>query len=191
MYIGDDVNLSDKQIAPERSSFVTVVAWIFIVIAGFGSFISILQNVMINTMFPMDQMQAATSSASSDHIMPAIMGFMFGHIRLFFATFLALSLSTFISAIALLKRKNWARMIFISLLVFGIVWNIGSIFFQYVFFGSMPPVPANAPADFRSEFDSIATVMMIFSSVMAIGFSALFGWIIKRLISPVIRSEFA
>jgi len=32
--------------------------------------------------------------------------------------------------------------------------------------------------------------MMAFSALMAAGFSVLFGWIIKRLLSPAIKAEF-
>ena len=35
----------------QRSTFVTVVAWVFIVLSGFGTLISLLQNLMIQTVF--------------------------------------------------------------------------------------------------------------------------------------------
>ena len=35
-----------------RSQFVSILAWIFIVMAGFATFVAILQNVMINAVFP-------------------------------------------------------------------------------------------------------------------------------------------
>jgi hypothetical protein len=37
----------------------------------------------------------------------------------------------------------------------------------------------------------MANVMLVFSLVMAVGVSVLFGWIIKRLLSPAIRREFS
>lgn len=42
-------------------------------------------------------------------------------------------------------------------------------------------------AQFETEF----MIMGIFSVIMAVGMSVLFGWIIKRLSSAAIRSEFA
>jgi cell division protein FtsX len=39
-----------------RSTFVTVVGWIFIILAGFATLISILQNVMIALVFSAPQM---------------------------------------------------------------------------------------------------------------------------------------
>ena len=85
-----------------RSTFVTVLAWIFIVGGGFTTFISVLQNVMLTFFFPVDQMQTAKGAEN----MPALALFMLNHMRLFFAAFLILSLTVFVSSIGLLKRKN-------------------------------------------------------------------------------------
>src|SRR6478672_6650334 len=101
--------------AVPQSSFVTVLAWIFIVLAGFATLISILQNVMISLMFPIEEMQAAMVQAKHKQDMPVFAEFMFSHFQLFFLSFLVVSSVTLVSAIALLKRKNWARVLFIGL----------------------------------------------------------------------------
>jgi len=116
-------NLSQEQV--QRSTFVSVLAWIFIVIAGFALLISILQNIMITAMFPMEEMQKSLNAPEAQE-MPAVARFMFSHFTLFFRAFLVVTLVTFISAIGLLKRKNWARIIFIALMALGIAWNIGA-----------------------------------------------------------------
>lgn len=179
-----------NQTPTPRSSFVTVLAWIFIVLSGFSTLIAIAQNVMINTMFPVDQMQVAMHAAKEKQNIPPVAEFMTSHFRLFFGAFLALSAVTLVSSIALLKRMNWARVVFICLMGFGIIWNIGGLFLQQAMFSSMPSPPPNAPPEFQSQFKSMATTMLIFSSVMAIGFSVIFAWIIKRLASPETRKEF-
>ncbi len=174
----------------ERSSFVTALAWVFIVLSGFATLIAIAQNVMINTMFPVDQMEAVMHSAKAQQNIPPIAEFMTSHFRFFFGAFLALSIVTLASSMALLKRKNWARLIFISLMGLGIVWNIGGLFLQQAMFSSMPSPPTTAPPEFQTQFNSMAQTMMIFSVIMAIGFSVLFAWIIKRLTSQEVRKEF-
>lgn len=172
-----------------RSSFVTALAWVFIVLSGFATLIAIAQNVMINTMLPVDQMEAAIHSAEAQQNMPPVAAFMTSHFRLFFGAFLALSAVTLISSIALLKRKNWARLVFISLMGLGIIWNLGGLFLQQAIFSSISP-PATAPPEFLDQFQSMAQTMMIFSAIMAIVFSVLFAWIIKRLASQKVREEF-
>lgn len=171
-----------------RSTFVTVLAWIFIVFAGFSTFISLLQNVMINTMFPLEQMRSQGWSANQQ--MPAFFQFMLGHIQLFFLLFLLLSSSTLAAAIGLLRRKNWARLVFVAILALGIVWNVAGLVLQQVMFSSMSTPPSNAPAGFRAEFDHMTSIMFAFTVVMAVGFSVLFAWLIKRLVSAPIRGEF-
>lgn len=184
------MNQAEIQAQPSRSSFVTALAWIFIVLTGFVTFIAILQNIMISFFFPIDQMQGAMPIAKGSESVPAFVQFMVGHIRLLFAAFLVLSAALCTVSVALLKRKNWARIAFIFFLALGIVWNIGGIFLQGAFFSSMPALPPNAPPEFRSQFESIFTVMLVFSAVMAIGISLLFAWLIKRLVSVRIKAEF-
>jgi hypothetical protein len=170
-----------------RSSFVTVLAWIFIVAGGFTTFISILQNVMFTSFFPVDQMQTTKGAEN----MSAVALFMLNHVRLFFAAFLILSLTVFVSSIGLLKCKNWARVVFIGLFALGILWNVAGIFIQHAIFSAMPAPPAGAPQEFKVQMESMANVMLLFSLVLAVGVSVLFGWIIKRLLSPAIRQEFS
>lgn len=173
-----------------RSSFVTVLAWVFLVITGFATFISVLQNIMITFFFPMAEMEASMHTAKGSENLPAFAQFMFSHMQYFFVAFLLLSATMFTSSVALLKRKNWARIAFIIFLAFGIAWNIGSLFLQSAFFSSMPQMPSDAPPEFRAQFESMATVMLVAMSLFAIAFSVLFAWLIKRLVSPSIRAEF-
>ena len=174
-------------VPPVRSNFVTVLAWIFIAFAGFATFIALMQNVMINLMFPLDDIQARASMDAAK--MPAFFAFAMDHIRWIFLTFLLVSATTLLAAIGLLRRWNWARLVFIAILGLGIVWNIGGIALQHVMMSSMP-MPPNAPEDFADGFDVMAKIIVVFSALMAIGFSVLYGWLIRRLFSPAIRAEF-
>ena len=176
------------QIQSTRSTFVSVLAWVFIVLAGFLTFISVLQNIMINTMFSSPQMPAPTGPGAEQ--MPAFFRFMLGHMQLFFLAFLAVSTGTLVAAVGLLRRKNWARLAFVGICALGIAWNIAGLVLQQIMFSSMPGAPSSASPDFRAEFDHMATVMQAFSVVMALSFSVLFAWLIKRLLSEAIRAEF-
>jgi uncharacterized membrane protein (DUF2068 family) len=171
----------------QRSSFVTALAWVFIVLAGFSTFIAALQNLMLSLMMPagMPPMEQAQTGQN----IPAFAKFMFANFRLIFAGFLVLSVITLATAVGLLKRKNWARVIFVAIMSFGILWNIGSVVLTFVMFSSMP-IPENAPADFREQHALLSNIMTVATTVMAVAFTALFVWIIKRLLSNDIRREF-
>jgi hypothetical protein len=175
---------------PARSSFVSVVAWISMVLTGFSTFIGILQNVMLALFFPLDEFKGAMQSAKGGPDVPVFVQFMFSHFQLFFLAFLLLSGTMFVSSIGLLKRKNWARIAFVGFFAFGIVWNIAGLVFQKIFLSSMVPATSHAPADFQTQFETIATVMFVFACIMAAGISILFGWLIKRFTSTEIQAEF-
>lgn len=183
-------NLSQEHV--QRSTFVSVLAWIFIVLAGFALVISILQNIMITVMLPLEEMQKSLNAPEAQE-MPAAAKFMFSHFTLFFRAFLVVTLVTFIAAIGLLKRKNWARIIFIVLMALGIAWNIGGVIFQNLFFQGMQSEMTNMPPDarqFEAQFESMMVVMRMFSILLALAFTVLFGWIIKKLASAKIKREF-
>lgn len=117
-----------------RSTFVTVLAWIFIALAGFATFISILQNIMIAFVFPMAQMQAAATQQGA----PWFAAWMIQHFQLFFLLFLVASASCLAAAIGLLRRKNWARLLFIALMLLGIAWNVAGLVLGAFFLSSFP-----------------------------------------------------
>jgi hypothetical protein len=177
---------STENATVKKSSFVTILAWIFIVLAGFATFISIMQNIMINMVFPLDEMQQQINSPEAQASIPNFASFMFSHFRLFFFSFLVVSSSTLIAAIGLLRRKNWARILFIVMMSFGIAWNLGGLILQQFMFSNMPHMNGSQPV----QFDVFVNVIRVFSFLMALAVSILFGWIIKRLVSPAIKQEF-
>jgi hypothetical protein len=171
----------------KKSNFVNVLAWIFIALSGFATLISILQNIMISVMFPIDEMNKAFEGAQAQEQIPYFAKFMFANIRFFFLSFLAISGTTFVSAIGLLKRKNWGRIIFMVIMGFGICWNIFSLVLQNLMFTSFPDFPQG---EMSSQFNTMMNVMKIFTFVFAVGLSYLFGWIIYKLSSFKIKNEF-
>jgi hypothetical protein len=171
----------------KRSTFVNALAWIFIALAGFATLIAILQNIMITVMFPVEEMNKAFENAQIQEQLPFFAKFMFSNIRLFFASILVVSGTTFISAIGLLKRKNWARLIFIAMMGLGICWNIFSLIIENIMLTSIPDF---TQSEMDSHFSTMMNVMKIFTFVFAIGMSYLFAWIIYKLTSLNVKNEF-
>jgi hypothetical protein len=176
---------------PARSTFVTVVAWSFITIAGFASFIAILQALMFFFFFPADMFRVPESAKGLEE-MPAFFRFMLQHMKWFFVFFWTLSVVTLICAIGLLRRKNWARLAFVAIMALGIAWNLGGIWLQEQMMSSFPKPPVHDPrmAEFHAGFETMMTVMRFAMGIFAIAMSALFAWIIKRLVSRSARAEF-
>jgi hypothetical protein len=177
--------------APVRSTFVTVVAWTFIAIAGFASFIAVLQALMFAFVFPAEMFRAPEGAKGLEG-MPAFFRFMLQHIMWFFIFFWALSVATLACAIGLLRRKNWARVAFVAIMALGIIWNLSGIWLQEQMMSSFPKPPVHDPrmAEFDAGFETMMAIMRFAMAAFAIAISALFAWIIKRLVSESARAEF-
>src|SRR6188768_3840434 len=108
---------------PARSTFVTVLAWTFIVLGAFSTLISIVQGLLVFFLFPFEQAQAAAIAAYRQQGVLPIALALLANVHWFFVLFVAVSVATLIAAIGLLVRKDWGRLLFIALMVFGIAWN--------------------------------------------------------------------
>jgi len=141
-----------------------------------------MQIIMISTMFKGDEFQAMPADA------PGMAKFMSQYFHLFVYGFFILVVFTFASSIALLKRKNWARVAFIGILTLGILWQLGGLTMQFFMFSDFPKSPQGK--DFE-EFERMSHFIRWFSFAMAAFVSGLFIWIIKKLVTQPIIEEFA
>lgn len=178
----------------ERSDFVTLLAWVFIGLSGLATLMATFEYMMVNFVMSMGQMQDAMNDAKARGDFPPGAEFMLDHVRQLMAAFFLLSLVTLVASVGLLKRWNWARLLFICLMALGIAWNLAGLFLQRLMMStvlsSMPMMQPNMPPDFRAQLESMMTGMQVMGAIFALGFSVLFGWIIKRLMSAEIRREF-
>ena len=178
--------------ATPRSGFVSAVAWPFIALAGFATLIAVLQNAVVTLMAWGDPtFEELTREAAASGHMPPFAVFMFAHFRLLLAGFLAVSALTLAAAIGLLKRRNWARLAFIAMMLLGVLWNLGAIWLAFSMWTWFPPVPDAAPADFRASFETMAKVITAVNIAVGVLLAGLFAWIARRLASREIRQEFA
>jgi hypothetical protein len=171
------------------SQFVTVTAWIFIGLSTLATLIALMQNIVVGVMF---QTMPIASIESVNPPPPRLAVLMFEHARLVFLFFLVVSAATLFASIGLLKRRNWARVLFIAMLAIGILWNLTGLVLQQVVVSSMADFGdvAPAPPDFEATMRGMMIAIRVFSALFAIGICVLFGWIIQRLRSPAIAAEF-
>ncbi len=175
----------------ERSTFVTVVAWILIVASAFATLITLLQTVLVFVVFPSAGMDMETGPLPSD--MSPGAAFLFEHLEWLFVVSLIMSAVTLASSIGLLRRRNWARLAVAGLMVLGIVWCLGGLLLQlggmlaaHEQFASVDAAFAEGSPDMTVFFYFFAAV----SVLVSLGFAMLVGWIAKRLLSPAIAAEF-
>jgi len=174
----------------KRSTFVTVLAWTFIVLGAFSTLMSIVQGVLIFFLFPFEQAQAAAIAAYRQHGVPRIVLSLLEYVHWLFVLFVIVSVATLVAAIGLLIRREWGRVLFIALMVFGIAWNfvvVGTVWYlTSSFFDELPKPGAAVP-----HFEAMWAAMLGFNLFVVIGFTIFFGWIVKRLASQEIRREFS
>jgi small-conductance mechanosensitive channel len=177
---------------PTQSVFVTAVAWIFIALDGAASFVLLIENLLINTFVPFDELREGMAHAKHAVPLPPYFAWSFEHIRPILLAVLIYTLVKLAAAIGLLKRQNWARLVFMGILAFGIVWTFAAIVLQQYALSSMltMPIPPNAPRDFEADMQSMMNVMRIVMAIFAIAFAVLYAWMIKKLLSPAIAAEF-
>lgn len=170
--------------SPIRSTFVTVVAWIFIVLSGFVSLIAILQNVMIQLVFPRDDLSEKLRNSPAADNMSAFEYFMLTSMEWVFAGFLILALISFVSAVGFLKRRNWARRVFIAVLSLGVLANLASVVLLVTM--ADPSAQQNLPADFAT----MRIAIQVFNGLIGLAIVGIFGWLVRRLMSQQVKAEF-
>jgi len=175
--------------APARSTFVTVLAWIFIVLSGFGTVVSLLQNLMIWTLFNSPEVTQGFQSPPPPG-MPAGASLLATHFHYFFLGVFMVFAFTLASSVGLLRRRNWARICFMGVMFLGIAWNLVGLVFQYSMFTSMQQDMMAVPPEAALDMQAFFVVMAVVGVLFALAFSVLFGWIIRRLLSPEIAAEF-
>lgn len=171
-----------------RSLFVTLTAWVFIMLALLASASAVVQNAAVASLMP------GLPLSLERNPLPLLTGLLVGYLPWVVGTGLVMSLATLASAIGLLLRLDWARRTFIALLIVAIAANLLGLWLQQEVLQSVVSnTLANAviPQQALGVFGGFVTAARVMAVLMTLVGCALLGWIIRRLMSPGIRQEFA
>jgi hypothetical protein len=171
-----------------KSLFVTVTAWVFIVLAALASASALVQNAAVASFLP------GLTVVGNVQPLPLLTGLLLGYLPWVVGAGLLVSLATLACAVGLLIRLEWARRVFIVLLVLAIVANVAGLWLQHEMLQSLvsntlsrsplPPLAADV-------FGGFVTAARVTAVLVTLGACALLVWIIRRLMSPSVRQEFA
>jgi hypothetical protein len=169
-----------------RSLFVTATAWAFIVIASLASVTALVQNAAVASFMP--QWQAGGAA------LPLLTGWLLGYLPWVVGAGFAISVSLLACSVGLLLRLEWARRVFIALLLVTIAANLAGLWLQHEMVqalvsatlgtGALPPRAAGV-------FGGFATAAQVMGVSLTLGGCLLLGWIVRRLMSAPVRQEFA
>ena len=171
-----------------RSLFVTATAWIFIVLAALTSVSALVQNAAVASLMP------GLLMASQQGPLPLLTGLLIGYLPWVVGAGLVISLATLASAIGLLLRLDWARRTFIGLLIVAIIANLAGLWLQHEVVQSVVSNTLSSvaiPAQALGVFGGFVTAARVMAVLMTLAGCGLLGWIIRRLMSAVVRQEFA
>ncbi len=167
-----------------RSTFVTKLARILILLSAFTTLISAFQNFMFFLISPKFRMDKVLQSPELASKIPPFHRFMLSHVQLLLPAMLVIFAVTLVRAIAFLKRKNWARIVFIVLMSLGIASSLGILLLLPGLSDEMKRGPS------ARQFEVTFSVVRVFTTAISLGLAVLFGWIIRKLLSRPIRAEF-
>jgi hypothetical protein len=176
-----------------RSSFVTGIGWLFIILSSLWALVN-LSQCLVHLMTDQDPF---TTPGGPFHaaVLPPLLEFMIQHRSAISLVELAVSVFAIVSAIGLLRRRNWARLTFIAVLVIGIAWCVVGLFLQdpatagmESFMQAMPSqtVPPEAVGFMQAMLSVVSFIGYATNAV----FIALLGWLIERLLSQRYQPEF-
>lgn len=168
-----------------RSRFVTFVAWVFILLAGVACAWAAIQYA---------SQSSWRALAGDPAALPWLGAGLLRYAPWVFASAIALSLGTFVCAIGLLRRVEWARQLFIGLLVVAIGVDVAGLWLQQEIVRQLvdstlrqAPLPQQA----AELFGGMVTAARLLAGAITVVALAVLVAIIRRLMSPSVRQEFA
>lgn len=164
-----------------RSVFVTTVAWVFIALAIAAVVSAVVRNAAADSLLV--ALPASGVARWVTVYLPWVMG-----------AGVTLSLATLAAAIGLLLRLDWARRVFIGMLVVAIAANLAGLWLQHevvqsVVSRTLSRAALSAPV--LDVFGGFVTASRVMGALMTVATCLVLGWIIQRLMSSTVRQEFA
>lgn len=163
----------------QRSIYITVVGWIFIILSG----ITLLESLFFVFM-PAEKFLAAaqqSGQAAGPQPSPAMMG-SFLHGMGYFM--LILSLWVLGSSIGLILRKAWARISFIIILGIGIFFD--SLYLLFAILGASMASKTQG----SDGMVAFGQAVMVFMIVFCAAFLAFYIWTLIVLNTEKVKAEF-
>jgi hypothetical protein len=169
-----------------RSRFVSFVAWLFLLLSAVACVWAVIQNAT--------QSAWVAELGVDKSVLPWLSAKLVRYLPWVLSAAAALSLATLVCSVGLLKRVEWARRTFIGLLVVAMVVDLGSLWLQQEFaqlFVESALRQATLPQKAAALFDGMITTARVLAGFLTLSAGLALAAIIRRLMSPTVRQEFA
>jgi hypothetical protein len=161
------------------STFVTLLAWVSILLTGLMTLVTLFQNLMFWTLVRPEGWEPDPSALE---LQPRFVTWIAGHLEVWFAFGLVVSVLGLIASVGLLRRRSWARRLYLGLLVVGTALVLaGVVALLFSFPAEVEDVEVSPLA---GQLWNLALIGMTAAT------GALYVWLAWRLTRPAIRAEF-
>jgi len=165
-----------------RSRFVTFIGWLFVLLGAAACEWAVIQNA------------AHSSWAVQLAGEKGLAGLLLRYLPWAFSCAIALSLAIVVCAFGLLRRVEWARRVFIGLLMVAIGVDLASLWLQQELVHLLvdPALHGLTLSQQAAEvFGGMLTAVRVSAGAVTLVASLALAAIIRRLMSPAVRQEFA
>ena len=165
-----------------RSRFVNAVAWLFIALGLLAFGWAAIQNATQSSW---------GSGLSADR---GLAGFLGRELHWVFSGAIVLSLAAVVCAVGLLRRLEWARRVFIGLLAVAIGVDLAGLWLQQELVHLLvdPALRgASLPQQLADLFGGMLVAARLLAGAITLVACAVLADIIRRLMTPGVRQEFA
>lgn len=174
----------------ERSTFVTVLAWSFIVLAAVSVFFGLIQFLLVQFLVDQEALRAGMRTEHSANELPALVRFTFSNIRSLTAAFLGLSVLLLAASIGLLQRRDWARWLFIGFMALAVAGHLTPLAGGAGLLEWTAGLLAGAPGEMRVSMQGFIYGAWLVFAFLSVLLAAVFAWIIWKLVTPPVSDEF-
>jgi flagellar basal body-associated protein FliL len=174
----------------KHSQLVNIFARSNIVLGVMGVFVLLVLMLLFKNGGAADELLATLQSPELQLQIPKSAADSMRHIEGYLAASLALNVVQLVASYALLKRRNWARLFWVAVMVVTVIWCIAGLFSPMDVSKYLPADLNQAPPETQAELKAMLASAKIYGYALSLAFAALFSWLAWRFCSQDIRREF-
>lgn len=184
------MNALPESAPANRSTFVTALAWSFIVLAALSVLFGLIQFLLVQLFVDQEALRAGMRTEHSRNELPGAVRFTLANIRLLTTIVLGSSVLLLVAAIGLLGRRNWARWLFIGFMGLAAAGHLAPLAGGAGLLEWTAGLLAGAPGGVQASMQGFIQGAWLVFAFLSVALAAVFAWIIWKLMTPPISDEF-
>lgn len=175
---------------PTRSTFVSALAWSFIVLAALSVFFGVIQFAVVQIFVDQEALRAGMRTEHAVEKLPEAVRFIFSHVKLLATIMLAGSAAMLWVSVGLLKRREWARWGFIGLMLLAAAGHLAPLAGGAGLVTWATNLLSGAPDGVQQTVSGVARAAWLVFAGLNVLLAAVFAWLAWKLTRPEVRAEF-